>query len=154
MVKMETREKMFKQGKGFLLGVTHDNNYIYMRDFSFDCGWYWAGGYMTNCYKNSRCSGHYHFDSTYLKGASGIDKVKEQFKWSTLTENEWWRLLDLMKQFYVLKASAEVFQYGGHYTSKGRTPEEINPEMAKMINNQIEQVIIPQVRKLLTEGLE
>lgn len=145
--------KRYVEGKGFLLGVTATHDYIYMRDFSWDCGWYWGGGYMTNCYKNTRCSGHYHFDSTYLTGANAIEKYNKDFVKSTLTESEWYRLLDLMTQFYNLRKSAEIFQYGGHYTSKGRTEKELNKDQADFINNHIKEVIIPEVKKVLTEGL-
>jgi len=148
---MASTHKRFIEGKGFLLGVDHNNNYIYMRDFSWDCGHYWAGGYLTNCYKNTRPSGHYHFDSTFLKGADSFDKYRDNLKWSTLNDKEIWRLLDLMKQFYTLKQSAEVFQYGGHYTSYGRTKEEIVPHMSEAINKHIESVIIPQIKDLLTK---
>jgi hypothetical protein len=59
----------------------------------------------------------------------------------------------LFKQFYVLKAAAEVFQHGGHCTSDGRNPAEINLEMAKALNKHIEGVIILEIRKALDKDM-
>lgn len=65
---------------------------------------------------------------------------------------QWWRIKDLFKQFYTLRDAAEVFQHGGHCTSKGRTPGEINKDLAAAINKQIETVIIPEIRKALDKA--
>ena len=160
---MDKIKKKFKEDtKRYFLGVTTDNQYIYMSDFSWDCGWYWGGGYLnihTNNRKYADCMTH--FDSVFFdrtstvvevdKNLHNISLVKAMFQKSTLTEKEWWRLMDLMKQFYSLREGAEVFQYGGHYTSWGRTDKEINLGLAEELNNHIENVIIPEVRKLLTE---
>lgn len=62
---------------------------------------------------------------------------------------EWWRIKDLFKQFYTLRDAAEVFQYGGHCSTRGRTKEELNKEMADSINKHIETVIIPLIRRAL-----
>ena len=151
---MEIRAKV-QNDKGFLLGATNNGDYIYLSDFSWDCGWYWGGGYLKYHYKNHRgYNTHTHFDSVFLKGASMIDVVRNTFKWSTLTEEEWYRLSDLMIQFYSLKKSAEVFRHGGNYTSKGRNEKELNKDLANTINNHISDVIIEEVYKVLTEGLK
>ena len=138
--------------KCWLLGRRkEDGQKIWLEDFSWDCGWYWAGGYLEVFTKNGRdIREHFHFDNTFLKGAKATETIKNYFKETTLTEEEWWRLLDLFKQFYTIKECAEVFQYGGHYTSKGRTKQEINKRLAKALNKHLEKVIIPEIRKLLS----
>lgn len=140
--------------RGYLLGVTKDGDYVYMEKFSWDCGWYWGGGYLHFHKRNNRSwNCHTHFDSIFFNNMDkdnkyNIDKYRDMFEKSALTEDEWWRLFDLMKQFYSLRECAEVFQYGGHMTSKGRTENELNPFLASELNNQIKTVIIPEVYKI------
>jgi hypothetical protein len=64
-------------------------------------------------------------------------------------EDAWWRIKDLFKQFYALKAAAEVYRHGGHCTSNGRTDAEIVPQMEHAINAHIEDVIIPELQHIL-----
>lgn len=156
---MELMKKKYDERKGFLLGVTHEYDYVYLSDFSWDCDWYWGGGYIHLHHKNrATFSTHTHFDSVFFNRTSTIcgdndgvyiDVVKKSFRKSTLTEEEWWRLMDLMKQFYAIRQCAEVFQYGGHLTSRGRTEEELNQFLASELNLHIKKVIIPEVKKLL-----
>jgi hypothetical protein len=134
---------------------------IYLEGFSWDCGWYWAGGYIGN--RNM----HAHFDGAFLNSPDprghvlGIDPKTMSNQWAiwedlsfflddaTFTSNEWWRIKDLYKQFYSLREAAETFQYGGHCTSEGRNPAEINLAMAMQINSHIENVIIPEIMKAI-----
>lgn len=160
--------------KKWFIGRTKAKQYgstdpIYLEDFKWDCNWYWAGGYVGN--SNMHC----HFDGCFLKtpdirGHSLGDFVTP---WSTKSDKSvvvsngcsiwesvetflddvpehisknWWRIKDLFKQFYALRAAAEVFQHGGHCTSTGRKKHEINPDMAKAINEHIEKVIIREIQ--------
>jgi len=145
-----------------LLGYIKDTREpIFLYDFSWDCGWYWGGGYIGN--NNLHC----HFDGCFLdvpdyRGHSLGDFSPKNLSngcaiWEDLsrfldnaqfTSREWWRIKDLFKQFYTLRDAAEVFQYGGNCTSGGRNPAEINPCMASMINSHIKNVIIPEIRKI------
>lgn len=158
-----------------LLGYTKKDLYglvepIRLSNFIWECNWYWAGGYVGN----QNC--HFHFNGAFLdvpdrrghplgrfvtpwdvkkdgqevidNGCSiwedvtkFLDDVPEQIK------TNWWRIKDLFKQFYTLQKAAEVFQYGGHCSSEGRTEAEINKEMAKTINLHILRVIIPEIHK-------
>lgn len=152
---------------------------VYVRDFSWDCGWYWGGGYIGNS------QFHAHFDGAFLgrpdtrghclgsfydpwtKLPDYVPKDKASIMrngaavWEDLgffldspqyTPSEWWRIKDLFKQFYALRDAAEVFQHGGHCTSQGRTDAEINKAMADQINAHIGNVIIPEIRKALNHG--
>jgi hypothetical protein len=152
MLKIIKKQTVIRNGKKYyLLGIRKkDNKKVWLEDFSWDCDWYWGGGYIEIFTSNNPETArdiqeHTHFNILFLENPfySWID----YFKASTLKEDEIWRLLDLMKQFYVLRDCAEVFQYGGHISTE-RTKEEINLEMAKKINEHIEKVIIPLVRKI------
>lgn len=148
---------------------------VHLEDFTWDCGWYWCGGYIGNR------DFHAHFDGAflevpdirghslgafvtpwqilpdYLKGKA-VELRNGAAVWEDLSvfldnpqydANQWWRIKDLFKQFYRLRDAAEVFQYGGHCSSNGRSDAEINKDMAAQINRHIETVIIPEIRKAL-----
>jgi hypothetical protein len=148
---------------------------VYLEDFSWECDWYWGGGYISNI------NFHTHFDSCFLdvpdirghclgnfvtpwsanRSAKSIVVNNGCSIWEDLstfldnpqyTSQQWWRIKDLFKQFYTLKEAAGVFQYGGHCTSNGRNPLELNKEMANKINKHIETVIIPEIRKALNKA--
>lgn len=169
--------------KWYLGKLKNSTEQVYLEDFKFDCGWYWAGGYIGNH------KFHAHFDGAFLnvpdiRGHSLNSKdtyfttpweripeyVKPESKkilrngaavWEDLSfflddaqynTDQWWRIKDLFKQFYALKKAAEVFAHGGHCTSEGRNPKELNKAMNKKINAHIETVIIPEIRKALNKG--
>ena len=66
------------------LGTNHYGESVWLRDFSWDCGWSWGGGYIGNR------SCHYHFDSFYKDSDGGscnlFDGFKSHFKQTTLTD--------------------------------------------------------------------
>lgn len=165
--------------KRWYLGKTKRNLYgfatrVYLEDFTWDCGWYWGGGYVGN--KNFGA----HFDGCFLdvpdsrghplgaffdpwtrrpdtvadfvilkNGAAVWEDLNFFLDNAQYTSNEWWRIKDLFKQFYALRTAAEVFQYGGHCSSGNRRPAEINKEMAATINKHLEEVVIPAIRDAL-----
>ena len=173
--------KTMNDKKRWYLGNTKGSRSepVYLEDFIWECGWYWSGGYVGN--RNFHCHfdgcflevpdirGHSlgNFitpwtklpdyikkeDCTELRNGCSIWEPLSIFLDNAqYSENEWWRIKDLFKQFYTLKNAAEVFQYGGHCSSQGRNPTELNPEMAKSINKHIETVIIPEIRKALDKS--
>jgi hypothetical protein len=157
-----------------LLGYIKDTKYpVFLRGFEWDCNWYYGGGYIGNN------NFHAHFDGAFLDTPDvrghclgnfctpwDTEKLKNGYKaidngasiWEDLdfflddakyTPQEWWRIKDLYKQFYVLRQASEVLQYGGHCTASGRTEAEINKPMAEAINTHIQDVIIPEIVKAL-----
>ena len=166
------------------LGATKKELYgearpIFLEGFSWDCGWYWGGGYIGN--RDLHC----HFDDCFLEMPDPRGHPLGNFvtpwnvpnKWQenapkvvlsngcsiwegleTFLDNSpahlrrnWWRIKDLYKQFYRLRGAAEVFRHGGHCTSAGRNALEINKEMEDKINDHIQAVIIPEIIKALKE---
>lgn len=135
---------------------------IYLTGFSWDCNWYYGGGYIGN--RNLHC----HFDGAFLNVPDYRGHCLGNFTpqnlnngcavWEPLStfldnpkfdEKQWWRIKDLYKQFYSLKQAAETFIYGGHCTSEGRNSLEINKEMADKINQHLQDVVIPEICKAL-----
>jgi len=135
---------------------------VFLTGFQWDCDWYWSGGYIGN--RNF----HTHFDGCFLdvpdyrghslgnftpqnlsNGCAVWENLDKFLDDAQFTDKDWWRIKDLYKQFYSLKDAAETFQYGGRCTCDGRNPAEINKEMADKINEHIEQVLIPEIKKAL-----
>ena len=115
------------------LGNTTEYGRLYLSKHSWDCGWYWGMGYIGN----NSC--HMHIDS--LMGAEyDIRSIFD--KGSPITQNQWWIIRDLFTQAYALKKAAEVYQHGGHQTTKpGMTDCIKNLEMAARINKDLEIVL-------------
>jgi len=157
MDKIETKFNVLKKktitpfGKEmYLLGRRRaDNKKVYLENFSWDCGWYWSGGYLEVLNRpHTDISMHYHFER-FGKDNNLKDGFDNEFKDTPFTEDEIWRLCDLFKQFYTLRECAEVFKWGGSYTSKGRTKQEIKPKLNITLNRHIETVIIPEILKIV-----
>lgn len=130
--------------KKWYLGKSKTWGMVWLTDFSWDCGWYWGGGYLGN--KNC----HFHVSSYFTDyKADAYTAIKSDFESLKLTDDQLWRFCDLFKQFYAYQEAAECFKFGGHYTSKDRNPKEINDTLYIELNKHLEEVIIPEIRKLM-----
>lgn len=171
---METKGETSMKFKQYLGKTKDTKERIYLEGFSWDCEWYWGGGYVGN--KNLLC----HFDGCFLEvpdrrghplgnfitpwdsdkkgtvvrnGCSVWEDIK--FFLDDVPEHiskNWWRIKDLYKQFYRLRDAAEVFRYGGRCTSQGRVEAEKRPDLADAINTHIKDVIIPEIIKVVVKG--
>ena len=146
--------------KIYLLGADAEGTKYWLEAPSWDCGWYWAFGYVetytNNDYPNKSrdINSHQHFDSLFLNDSkvSAFDAFKEFFKETTLSEKEIWLLIDYMHSFYTLKKAAEVFGTGySHMTEKAKLSEVQSTEMAKEINEKILPAIFKQIDILLSD---
>ena len=108
---------------------------LYIDKHKWDCGWYWGFGYIGNRNLYTHC-----------------DVFIDELLWRSNTEvfessifknnNDFWVFKDLLKQAYSLKSTSEVYQNGGHCTTKkGITTIIQNKQRAKWINNDLEKVL-------------
>lgn len=120
-------------------GTCADGENLWLEKHKWDCGWYWAFGYVGN--KNC----HFHFDSLlYIKDGKGSIKytASDLFQSTEITDREWWLMRDLFTQAYALKKAAEVYQHGGHQMFKAGVTDIIaNKERADQINADLQKVL-------------
>ena len=145
--------------KYYLLGTDKEGIKYYLEEASWDCDWYWGGGYVET-FSNNRnpvCSrdidSHHHFNYMFLTyNKNGFDMFKDFFKETPFTDNEIWKICELMKSFYVAREYSDMIYRGGaHYTS--------NPAKETIMNeveyNRINKVVIPSIMdelyKILSE---
>lgn len=121
MTKINKKTDFAFRKKIYLLGQDEEGTNYWMEEPTWDCGWYWSWGYVET-YTNNRSpsnsrdiNSHQHFDGLFLEGDYG--RYKKFFKKSTLTEQEQWRLLELMRTGYTLKRAAGLFEKGSSYVA-------------------------------------
>lgn len=69
---------------------------------------------------------------------------------TVLTEAESWELCDLMKSFYTLKETAEIYHTGNsHLTGRGKLNLK-NEHLAEVINQKHLPQIFARVKEILT----
>lgn len=143
----------------WLLGIRKDGKKVFVQKPTWDCDWYWGGMYLA-CFTNNNSpqnskdiAEHFHFDSTFLNSnGSHFDEFKAYFEETVLTDDEIWRLLDLMASAYALKKAAGVLHRGGsNYTGKARIAELEDDDMRTKINRKLLPAIFGEVKKLLTK---
>lgn len=118
-------------------GTFADGENIYLSKHSWDCGWYWGFGYIGN----SRC--HFHMDNLMaVRDAGSTAVASDLFESTNITDSDWWVIRDLFKQAYALKDAAEVYQYGGHQSSRvGVTDLLKSSEKAAQLNADLSRVL-------------
>lgn len=147
VIKKEIRTPNFTEKKYMLLGIRkEDNGKVWMEQASFDCDWYYGFGYLEVVnHLWTDINEHYHFNGFFEK--FGLDKFNEDFKSCVLNEHDIWILFDLMKTFYTLKETAELYYIGSsHYTQS--TLNFKNEEKYKEVLKEQEKVI-KEVQRLL-----
>jgi len=84
-------------------GTIDGNEKIYYSKPTWDCGWYWAFGYLGN----QNC--HYHL-SGFADGRNinMYDALKEDYDLNPKLENQLWEFCELVQTAYTLKKAAEV----------------------------------------------
>ena len=152
------KQKSHAFGKDiYLLGKDSDGTTYWLEAAKWDCGWYWGGGYVrtytnNNCPSRSRdiCS-HQHFDSLFFnKRTDGYTAFKEFFAETPFTDSEIWKLLELMKAFYIAREYSDMLHRGrAHYTANP-VKEVIQDETEyERINKKMIPSIMEEVYKIM-----
>jgi hypothetical protein len=161
----------FGRKKVYLLGRDKNKQKVWLEAPSWDCGWYWGFGYIER-YESNRApslardiNSHSHWDSEIVGQMKHYDFEQKKdildafvhhlnenpnFIETTLTDDESWKLAELMKSFYLLKESASFFGSG----SAGITDNPIREQLKnKRISKRINEVMLPAIFKEIDEIL-
>lgn len=152
------KEKRKVFGKNvYLLGADSDGIKYWLEEASWDCDWYWGGGYVetytnNNCPERSRdINSHQHFDSLFFKGIkNGHDEFVEFLVETPFTDKEIWEICELMKAFYIAREYSDMAYRGGaHYTTNPMNHIIKNDDHYDRINH----VVIPKIMEALCKIL-
>lgn len=142
----------------YLIGEDQYGDLVWLEAPSWDCGWYWGFGYMETFTSKDPARARDIQSHQHWSGFVGFKNEKGDYvhhinespmmKSTVLSDKESWELSDLMKQFYTLKDTAEIFHSGNaHLTSCGI--DNKNPAGEKEIN----EVILPRIFARIIEIL-
>lgn len=136
------------ESRGYYLGK-HNGNVVYLAKPNWDCGWYWGFGYVQG-YKRRMVS-HEHFDYLFLRN-NIFDSFKEYFSEEcALSDRQIWKLLELMKRFYILRETADLFYRGGANISSRDLSSIKNEALANQINNDMMLDLFEEIEKIFEE---
>lgn len=150
--------KMHKFGKDcYLLGQDENGKNYFLEGATWDCGWYWGGGYVET-YTNNRnpekardIASHQHFDGLFFnKKKNGFDNFKDFFKVTPFNDSEIWQICELMKSFYICREYSDtIYRGGAHYTTNKAAETIKNPAEYDRINKEVIPAIMSELYKIL-----
>lgn len=136
----------------YLLFVDRAGIKYYLQDFSWDCGWYWGGGYVETFTNNEAPSlsvdiqSHQHFNTMFFNGND--EKFLKADTPFTLAEK--WQILELLKTFYIMREYSDtIYRGGAHFTENSIKDIIKNEEEYDRINIKV----IPAIREKLIKIL-
>lgn len=148
------KEKRKAFGKTvYLLGADSDGTKYWLEEANWDCDWYWGGGYVEtyedNDYpeRSKDISSHQHFNNLFFKGhKNGHDKFTEVFAETPFTDEEIWKICELMRSFYIAREYSDMVCRGGaHYTTSPVKNIIQNDDHYNHVN----KVVIPEIMNAL-----
>lgn len=154
--------------KIYLLGIDKEGYGVYLEEPKWDCGWYWGFGYIeryTNKMHPERAKdiqSHSHWSGGVVGEHDYYDPKSDSWKKTqynhhlndnpfmkatVLTDQESWKLAELMATFYNLSEAAKLFEKGASNISNLEEEREIikRDAWAKEINEKI----LPEIFKLI-----
>ena len=96
----------------YLLGEDYNGLDCYLQRGTFDCDWYWSGGYIITLNKYwTDIESHQHYDTAIINGeklSTPTGDWSKIFKNTTLRKDEIWQFHELMHEFYIAKNAMEM----------------------------------------------
>lgn len=143
--------------KCFLLGQDKDGINYFLEAATWDCEWYWGGGYVETYTCNSNpvtsrdIDSHQHFDGLFFSGhENGFDTFKKFFSVNPFTDSEIWKICELMKSFYIARSYSDMLHTGGaHYTNNPSADIIKSENEYKRINEKVVPAIMEELYKIL-----
>lgn len=145
--------------KYFLLGRDKDGTKYFLEEARFDCGWYWGIGYVETFTNNRNpalsrdISSHTHFDSLFLnRNVRSRDAFKALLPENPFTDNEVWKILELMGSAYIARNYSHMLHCGGaHYTSNPAKDIIACETEYKRINEDVIPTILAKLYEIIGE---
>ena len=155
MENKKTKLKIFGKNN-YYLGTGKDGLNYFLQEATWDCGWYWGGGYVETYTNNNHptlskdINSHGHFNSMF---PSWCDFMSF-FAQSPFTEEEKWKICELMKSFYIARNYSDFIHVGGAHITSNPAKEVIQDEGESDEYNRINKKVIPAIMAELYKVLE
>lgn len=152
------KKKSYAFGKNiFLLGRDKDGTNYWLEEASWDCEWYWGGGYVET-YTNNRnpkkskdIQSHTHFDTLFFNvGKYDYDLFNELFVEHPFTKDEVHKILGLMREFYTVRKYSDLLHASSMYCTENPVSAVIKSEEEYNIIN---KTVIPKIMEELYKVL-
>lgn len=162
MIQIKKKVEEDQSGKKvYLLGKDKSGDYVWLEAPSWDCNWYWGFGYIERYFDNKSpskaedISSHSHWDSEIIGNIEGDYRhhlnANPNIVESVLTDDESWKLAELMKSYYILRETASFFKYGASHLASNPLSNSLKDEsITKRINEVLLPAIFREIDKLLT----
>jgi len=146
--------------KYFLLGRDEDGTKYFLEEARFDCGWYWGIGYVETFTNNRNpaqskdISCHTHFDSLFFKrdNMNGWDVFRKLLPENPFTDNEIWKIVELMQSAYIARRYSDMLHCGGaNYTSNLAKDDIVCEAEYKRINEDVIPAILAKLYEIIGE---
>lgn len=144
----------------YLLGKDENGIKYWLEEASWDCEWYWGFGYIETYTNNKNpelskdIMSHEHFDSLFLNN-NIFYSYKDFFKKSTLNDDEIYKLLGYMKEFYAMRKYSDLLCCGNGITSKAKNIKEEKNEIENQKEyERINKILMPELFKKIYKLLE
>tara|TARA_R100001163_G_scaffold34553_1_gene26652 strand:+ start:1273 stop:1776 length:504 start_codon:yes stop_codon:yes gene_type:complete len=145
----------------YLLGKDKEGVYYWLEQPKWDCDWYWGFGYIETYTHNKQpqlatdINSHEHatnFMSEFFTEWNGTEPRLVETPYS---EKEGWELCELLKRFYILNETAQMYSRGGAHVSKSvlesiRYNREHDKEEAEHINKRLIPKVTDRILEILT----
>ncbi len=146
-------KKTVESGKNlYLLGKDSEDVAYWLEAPSWDCGWYWGFGHIytypnNNTAKESKTFQHIDNPMRWFVYSNVLPKLAKV----PYTEDEAWKLVELFKQFYLLRDMAGYYKRGGCYISVLDNHKRLQDRtQTKNLNN----IRIPEITKQIINILK
>lgn len=152
------KQKRHAFGKDiYLLGADKEGTLYWLNAASWDGNQYWGGGYVKTYTNNKNpehardINSHQHFNCLFFKqGVDGYTAFKNFFQDTPFTDSEIWKLLELMRAFYIARKYSDMIHRGGANYTENPVKEVIqNQTEYDRINKEVIPEIMQEVYRIM-----
>ena len=136
----------------YYLGADEEGTNYFLPEATWDCNWYWGGGYVETYTNNDapECSKDINSHEQFNTKFPTWDKFFKFFTTSPFTDEEKWTIYELMKSFYTARNYSDMLSRGGSHITKNPARDSIvNAEEYNRINKKVIPAIMTELYKIL-----